>query len=84
MCSSLEEPAPPKISPVSIPAGDYLTVAQIAEYCKVTVKKVNNWIDKEHIDFLELPQTGRLIRIEDVNILLTQNGMPMFNFGKQQ
>lgn len=80
----VEEPAPPKISPVSIPAGKYLTVAQIAEYCKVTVKKVNNWIDKEHIDFLELPQTGRFIRIEDVNILLTQNGMPMFNFGKQQ
>ncbi len=80
----VEEPVPPKISPVSIPAGDYLTVAQIAEYCKVTVKKVNNWIDKEHIDFLELPQTGRLIRIEDVNILLTQNGMPMFNVGKQQ
>ncbi|MCG3159189.1 MAG: hypothetical protein JMDDDDMK_00175 [Acidobacteria bacterium] len=80
----VESPTPPKVSPVSIPEGDYLTVAQIAAYCKVTVKKVNNWIDKEHITFLELPQTGRLIRIENVNILLAQKGIPLFNVGKKQ
>lgn len=45
MDKMVEEPIPPKISPVSIPAGDYLTVAQTAGNCKVTVKKVNNWID---------------------------------------
>jgi hypothetical protein len=56
----VEEPVPVKISPVSIPAGDYLTVAQIAEHCGKTPKKINNWIEKEKIAFLDLPHTRRL------------------------
>jgi hypothetical protein len=72
----VEKPALPKIAPISIPAGDYLTVAQIAEHCGKTPKKINSWIEKEKIAFLDLPHTGRLVRIEDVNILLSKLGLP--------
>ena len=65
-------------------AGNYLTVAQVAEYCKETPRKINNWIDKEKIPFLELPQTGRLIRLEDINILLSKKGIPVIDPGERQ
>ncbi|HBG75188.1 MAG: hypothetical protein A2X25_12940 [Chloroflexi bacterium GWB2_49_20] len=80
----VETPTPPKVSPVSIPEGDYLTVAQIAEYCKVTVRKINNWIEKEQIAFLELPLTGRLLHLKDVNILLAKKGVSEINFGEEK
>jgi len=75
----VEKTTPPRIVPVSIPVGKYLTVAQIAEYCKETTRKINNWVDKEEIPYLELPETGRLIRLEDVNILFARKEKPLIN-----
>ena len=65
-----------KAQPISIPAGQYLTLAQIAEFCNETTRSVKRWIEKEGLAALEISRGEKLIQVSDLNAFLEKAGKP--------
>jgi hypothetical protein len=78
--NTMSDPPPAakkKVLPTSIPEGKYLTFAQIAESCNESTRTVNRWVGKEGLACIEIPQVGKLVRVEDLNAFLRKKGKPL-------
>jgi len=58
-----EESAQKKITPISLPQGEYLTIAQMAEICDVPVKQIKTWILSGSIEAIDLPGAGKIVEM---------------------
>ena len=59
-----KDPLIKKITPTSLPKGEYFTIPQIAEICSVSVKQITKWIQKGNIEAIDLPGMGQIVEME--------------------
>lgn len=56
-----QELKPPTHSGVSIPQGNYYTIAQVAEICGVTARTVTTWVKTERLHGIEIPGMSLIV-----------------------
>jgi hypothetical protein len=62
----------PKVLRISIPRGNYFTVYQAAQVCRVTSKQIRAWIRKGKLEAFNLPGLGIIIEAVKLNVFLYQ------------
>ena len=68
--SELTESTQPKVLPITIPHGNYVTVYQAAQICNATPKQIRAWIRKGKLEGLDLPGLGIIIEAGKLNNFL--------------
>ena len=66
-------PRTKKISPVSLPKGEYFTIPQMAEICNVSMQLIKKWIQKGAIEAIDLPGVGQIVEMEKFTQFLNQH-----------
>jgi hypothetical protein len=67
-----KDPLTKKITPISLPKGEYFTIPQIAEICNVSTKRIKRWIQKGDIEAIDLPGMGQIVEMEKFTQFLNQ------------
>jgi hypothetical protein len=63
--------------PISIPAGQYVSIDQVAEICRTTPTGVKKWIKKGHLLPITIPEVGMLVQLQELNRFLEKIGQPV-------
>jgi len=72
-------PVEKKVMPTSIPAGQYFSIDQVAEICRITPNGVKKWIKKGHLLPMIIPGVGMLVELQELNRFLEKIGQPIIN-----
>ena len=62
-----------KITPISLPKGEYFTIPQMAEICNVSIQRIKKWIQKGDIEAIDLPGMGQIVEMEKFTQFLNQH-----------
>jgi hypothetical protein len=72
-------PVEKKVMPTSIPAGQYFSIDQVAEICRITPKGVKKWVEKGHLLSITIPGVGMLVELQELNHFLEKIGQPILD-----
>jgi len=67
-----KDPQTKKITPISLPKGEYFTILQITEICDVSMQRIKKWIQKGDIEAIDLPGMGQIVEMEKFTQFLNQ------------
>ena len=70
-------PVEKKVTPTLIPAGQYFSIDQVAEICRITPKGVKKWVEKGRLLPITIPGVGRLVELQELNRFLEKIGQPV-------
>jgi len=70
-------PVEKKVMPTSIPVGQYFSIDQVAEICRVTPNGVKKWIKKGNLLPITIPGVGMLVELQELNRFLEKIGQPI-------
>jgi len=70
-------PVEKKVMPISIPAGQYICIDQVAEICRTMPNGVKKWVEKGHLLPITIPGVGKLVELQELNRFLEKIGQPV-------